>query len=103
MLEDRSRRSAGIEFENCDLSDYDCFVNSYEDLDKYDSYSKAIQTVSKMVPREFFQQENSLTMGDKWASIITIASGLGIAFVLDMQRNHINLNPALAFIPEDDA
>lgn len=103
VLEDRSRRTAGIEFENCDMSDYDCFVNSYEDLDKYDSYSKAIQTVSKMVPSEFFQQENSLTMGDKWASIITIASGLGIAFVLDMQRNHINLNPALAFIPEGDA
>ena len=94
VLEERGRRES-LESDFCDgLTEFDCFVNEYQDLDKYTSYSKAIKTVSEMVPDEFFEQDNNLTIGEKWSSAITIASGLGIAFVLDMKRNNIDLNPA---------
>jgi hypothetical protein len=50
-----------------------------------------------MVPQQVFDQDNNLTKGEIWSSAITIASGLGIAFVLDMHRKNINLNPNVAF------
>ena len=93
VLEDRGRRIAGLDYLPCDIEEFDCFVNQYEDLDKYQSFSSAIKTVSEMVPPEFFEQDNDLTMGEKWSSIITIASGVGIAFLLDMRRNNVKLNP----------
>ena len=96
VLEERGRES--LEADECeDISEFDCFVNKYEDLDNYESYASAITTVSKLVPQQIFDQDNNLTKGEIWSSVITIASGLGIAFVLDMHRKSIDLNPNVAF------
>lgn len=101
VLEERGRES--LEAIDCeDISEFDCFVNKYQDLDNYESYASAIKTVSKMVPQQVFDQDNNLTKGEIWSSAITIASGLGIAFVLDMHRKNINLNPNVAFEQLDD-
>jgi hypothetical protein len=50
-----------------------------------------METVSKTVPDDLFSSDNELSAGDKWSSLIKIAAGLGIAFVLDMHNKNIDL------------
>ena len=42
----------------------------------------------RLVPEGFFTGDTQLTTGDKASAVVTIATALGIAWVVDMQRKH---------------
>ena len=73
--------------------DFDCYVDSFGELGNYNSYESALETVSHLVPDDLFSADNNLTPGDYWASLITVVSGLGIAFVIDMHNKGIEIEP----------
>jgi hypothetical protein len=45
------------------------------------------------IPKEYYETGYEMTIGDKWATGITIASGLAIAYVLEMHKEGIELIP----------
>ena len=45
------------------------------------------------IPKEYMETDYEMTIGDRWATGIIIGSGLGIAYVLEMHKEGIELIP----------
>ena len=55
----------------------------------FDTYTGALTNAVKILPADTFSIGNTLSAPDMVFTFVTIASALGMAFVVDMQRNHV--------------
>ena len=55
----------------------------------FDTYTGALANAVKILPSETFSIGNTLTAPDVVFTFVTIMSALGMAFVVDLQRNHV--------------
>jgi hypothetical protein len=72
---------------------FDFFLSSYPELQNFTSIAGVMNEIEIRIPDEYLESGYNMTIGDKWATGITISSGIAIAYVLEMHKEGIDLNP----------
>ena len=67
-------------------SGFDFFLSSYPELQNFTSIEGVVDEITMRIPNEYFSEDYQMTIGDEISTGITIASGLGIAYVLEMHK-----------------
>lgn len=72
---------------------FDYFLSSYPELQNFTSIEGVMTEIQIRIPKEYFESGYQMTVGDKWATGITIASGVTIAYVLEMHKEGKEIIP----------
>ena len=67
-------------------SGFDYFMSSYPELQNFTSIEGVMEEIQMRIPKEYYSEDYQMTIGDEVSTGIIIASGLGIAYVLEQHK-----------------